>query len=602
MWSTIGKSWKLLSRTHKYVLFFLSVGRVASNFLDILAITLVGIISAQALGNEVEIPFLSSLVNLTGYSIVLALSLASILFVCKTLIGIFLARLTAIYLADIEAEFSVKIASFLFGDGLTRLRQQSKDEIDWSVLRSSHIAITSVLGQAISLVAEASLALMIFFVMLMADWRAAISITVYFGLVLTVFQLFTRATVSKAGADFRNGSIAVSHEISNLTNVFREALVLGQIPHFLNRLGLARAQVARAGAINHFLTAIPRQLVELALIFGALAFSATQFLPGVNTIEPVAIGIFLMGSLRIMSSLLPLQRAFAGIRFESLSAASAQNLLEQVVNSECNEPDFHSRPLTESQYADRATPDICFRDVSFSYGGNTPAVLHGIDFSIKFGAQVAIVGPSGAGKSTLVDLLLGIHQPTSGVVELAGIDPQALRRLQPGTMGYVPQRPGLVGGTMRENIALGVDDADINEGALTRAVEDAGLNELVSSLPRGLETDLGKHLDELSGGQIQRIGLARALYPGPRLLVLDEATSALDAETEANVTSTLNLLRGKVTVVLVAHRLSTVRDVDELHLIVAGRLAASGTFSELKNSSELFRKFIHLLSLAPERG
>jgi len=161
----------------------------------------------------------------------------------------------------------------------------------------------------------------------------------------------------------------------------------------------------------------------------------------------------------------------------------------------------------------------------------------------------------------------------------------------------VPQKPGLVSGSVRENVALGLQFEEVNEEVLTKALEQAGISDFVNSLPQGVNSSLGHHIDSLSGGQIQRIGLARALYTQPSLLVLDEATSALDAETEASIASSLRKLGGKTTILIVAHRLSTIQDADVVFAMNEGQVVGSGTFKSLSESSPLVRRYVALLAI-----
>jgi ATP-binding cassette subfamily C protein len=216
---------------------------------------------------------------------------------------------------------------------------------------------------------------------------------------------------------------------------------------------------------------------------------------------------------------------------------------------------------------------------------------------IPAGSQAAFIGPSGAGKSTLADLILGLLRPSSGKVLMDGLDLVEWLDKNPGSVGYVPQKPGMVSGTIRENIALGLPQKDVDTQKLNKAISDAHLTALVESLPEGIETNIGKHKDELSGGQLQRIGLARALYSEPSLLIMDEATSALDAESENEINKALTRMRGKVTVILIAHRLNTVQRSDAVFLIEQGNVTASGTFPELLKSNLTVKKLADLMAI-----
>jgi ATP-binding cassette subfamily C protein len=304
----------------------------------------------------------------------------------------------------------------------------------------------------------------------------------------------------------------------------------------------------------------------------------------------------------MMSALLPLQRAFQFIKYETPGALAAQNLLWDLKNSgEVNTDGISLTAAARNQFSTADTHGgigVVIDHVSFEYddAAEPTVVLRDIAVRIEAGSTVAMIGPSGAGKSTLVDLVLGLHEPTTGEILCAGMSPVMLRALCPGSISYVPQKPGLVSGTIEQNIALGVPAEEIDEIALWEAINAAQLTDLVDALPQGVKSSLGKHSDSLSGGQLQRLGVARALYTRPRLLVLDEATSALDAETESAIAQSLALLKGHTTLIIVAHRLSTIQKADAIHVLDGGRIIASGTFQELQKGSPLVKKYVQLMS------
>jgi len=603
MLRTVGRSWGLLSRRQKTALTLLTLARVSANALDVLGIAMIGAVGALAVGSAVTIPFLDQL-NIEPVNLLVGILVsAGAVFFFKTVLGVALARTTVLYLAKIETLFSLQLAESIFSGTLSHLRKQSRPEIEWAILRSTHTAFPGLLGQAMALAAEASLALMVFGFLFFTDWPTAIAVTLYFALILAVFQLYSQRILIKAGSEYSEGSVAVNQAISNLTNAFREIRVLAKTSVFMDSLAKSKGQVARAVAINLYLSAIPRLIVEVGLISGAIGFVAFQFLRGDGLSNPIIFGVFLMGSLRMMSALLPLQRAFMSIKFEAPGAAAAQDLLAGLNGSlrekeEERHTDSPSSGDSSARAEDQGGYSVFLQNLSFEYDDaqDSSPVLHSISLSITSGSVVAFIGPSGAGKSTLVDVILGLNQATSGSVECSGMSPGALRAQSPGSMSYVPQKPGLVSGTIEENIALGVPSDEIDQVALWEAITAARLTELVASLSDGVKSSLGKQSDALSGGQLQRLGLARALYTKPRLLVLDEATSALDAETEATISESLALLKGHTTLIVVAHRLSTVQKADAIHVLDQGRIIASGTFQELRKGSPLVKKYVRLMS------
>jgi ATP-binding cassette subfamily C protein len=265
--------------------------------------------------------------------------------------------------------------------------------------------------------------------------------------------------------------------------------------------------------------------------------------------------------------------------------------------------------LDASIYADTTLPEkvaerlargpgleVDLDEATFTHLGTGQPAIRSVSLHVPAGAYVAIVGPSGAGKTTLVDLILGLYSPESGSVRIQGIDPGELREKSPGLMAYVPQKPGLVSGSVAHNVALGVPPEEWDEGAIWSALERAQLAPHVSAMENTIHANLGSHSDGLSGGQIQRLGLARALYTNPSLIILDEATSALDAATEASIAGAIQALGRDTTVIVIAHRLSTIQHADQVHVMENGEILASGTFKEVRKNVPLIEEYVKLMS------
>jgi ATP-binding cassette subfamily C protein len=206
------------------------------------------------------------------------------------------------------------------------------------------------------------------------------------------------------------------------------------------------------------------------------------------------------------------------------------------------------------------------------------------------------MGPSGAGKSTIADMLCLLLSPTSGRVSQI-INSSKLEPSIGGRVSYVPQKPGMISGTILENVALGVEPERVDREEVIHALQAAHLGTLIKELPEGIDTSLGKLKDSLSGGQMQRLGLARAIYSKPNLLVMDEATSALDAESESEIQKTLEEMRGRVTVVVIAHRLNTIQHADKVILLEDGKVSDSGTFKELIARNPSVEKVVDLMRI-----
>jgi len=229
------------------------------------------------------------------------------------------------------------------------------------------------------------------------------------------------------------------------------------------------------------------------------------------------------------------------------------------------------------------------RHVSFTYEGATSPALHDIDLSIPRGTSLGIVGPTGAGKSTVVDVILGLLTPDAGQVLVDGHDIRTFRDGWLGQVGYVPQDVTLVNDTLRRNIAFGLEDADIDESRVAAAAAGAQLDSVLASASSSFDAKVGDRGIRLSGGERQRIAIARALYNDPAVLVFDEATSALDAQTEREIADAIDRERGTRTVIVIAHRLATVRRCDSIVVLESGRVVGQGTYDQLLRESDLFR-------------
>jgi ATP-binding cassette subfamily C protein len=308
------------------------------------------------------------------------------------------------------------------------------------------------------------------------------------------------------------------------------------------------------------------------------------------------VGVFLSGGFRLTAAMLPLQAALLSIKGYIPVAAKAHEILVDYSLSISKSMGLSSEEKQPEAKQGAGALRVKLDNVSLKYAGASEPAIREASLVIEPGQQVAFIGPSGAGKSTLADLMCGVLSPSSGqiFVKVLGDEGRSNPRI---SVSYVPQRPGLVSGTIAQNVALGLDQTQIDESLVLRALESAHLTNVVLELPNGIHTDLGKYQDGLSGGQIQRLGLARALYSQPGLLVMDEATSALDAESESEIAKALNQMRGKVTVVLIAHRLNTVQHADKVFLIEKGIVADQGTFQELMRRNPSIDRLVQLMKV-----
>ena len=600
------RSFRLLSARQKFIFTSLTFFRGLASFLDLLGLAAVGLLGAMlasGLRERTEAQFLGYSITIessqTYFGVVLIIAG---FFLSKSLVSILLLRLTTAFLARVEGAAAMEVAEYMYSADLGRLKRFSRGDVQYAIAHSSKYGMFNLLVSGAAVFTELSLFFGIAIAFIYVDASTALFVALYFLVLIGSFQLLINQRLKRIGGSLRASSIGVVNSIQDLTVAFRELVVFSKRDFYLAKLGKYRRREAKQTGRQMFLFGLPRFLVETGLMLGLLGLVAFQFSRD-NTAESIVpTAIFLAGGVRMMAALLPLQNSIASMKTLGPQAELSQSLLEEAranpLSSVAVEPK-HSQGGTEGA-TDFAGFEVNLRDVVFTHHDGKEPVINGISMSIPSGGYVAFVGPSGAGKTTLADLILGIHEPDSGVIHVDGDTPQQIRSNRPGYISYVPQNPGLVSGTIAQNVALGVSDSDIDEQRVVEVLEQVGLLDFVDSHPGGIDNDLGKQADSLSGGQRQRMGLARALYPNPRLLVLDEATSALDAGTEASFTTTIARLALSTTVIVIAHRLSTIQDADRVYVIEDGRVSAEGTFPEVRRQVPLIEEYVRLMSFDSE--
>ena len=601
-------SWSLLSRNEKTFFLVRVVIRLALNGLDIIAVGLMGLlgaITATGISGQTLRLFGYTIPAPTAGNVITLVAAVAGLFILKGGLGIIFARWTAIFLAGIEIKNSAKLTRYLFSGPLTRVKKYSRAEIQFLVETSVNATFSGVLGSMTTLIIESTLFISIFVMFVLVDWAAALSIAVYFSLLLYILQMTTARRYLQSGRNLQKGSVDTGGAILEMVDGFREIAVLSKQNFFLTRFIEAKKLSARTGVALQILKSLPRYIAEAGLILGALGFVVWQLSRGSLGEGLLALGIFLGGSFRMMGAILPLQALWNELRVMQGWVVMAQEILlklkddpELLDSAIYSETKLSSAIQTEE--APQAPLSVVVDDVAFTHLNNAEPTLEHVSITIDAGSYVAIVGPSGAGKTTLVDLLLGLYDPDAGTVRVGGLDPRELREKLPGLISYVPQRPGLVSGSIAQNVALGVPDDDIDEAQVWEALSKAQLAEFVENLPQGIHSSLGAHSDSLSGGQIQRLGFARALYTRPRLIILDEATSALDAATEASVAASIKNVGGETTVIVIAHRLSTIQDADQVHVLVDGQIVSSGTFTQVRKNVPMIEEYVKLMSFTDD--
>lgn len=515
-------------------------------------------------------------------------------FLLKAAFSVALLRKAAFFVAEIEARAGRRIAEVAFGGDLSSARERSREEMMFAIQAGSPSAFNTLLNSANSFFAEATLFVFVCIGFVFVDPLSTAAAVTYFALVAILIHYFVGSSLNKASIVAASGTVQASSAISDLLAVFRELSVLGKRTRYIDLIHSAKLASATSSAKTYYLGGMPRFIVEAALLIGVALFVLAQAASGNIVDSAGTIGVFLTGGFRLTAALLPLQASLLTIKSAVPWAEKAHEILALGSKDDLGK----SEAPYKHQNANSTLPPIGieFNSVSYLYDKASESAAVDLTFTLEPGSQVALMGASGAGKSTIADLICRVLIPSNGEIRTftkssIATEEAAVR------VGYVPQRPGMVSGTIADNVALGEEPSDVSEERIVEALELAQLQDLMSELPEGIHTNLGKLQDGLSGGQMQRLGLARAFYTRPNLLVMDEATSALDAESEALIQKALDTMRGSVTVVLIAHRVNTIQHADKVLLIQEGRLKDSGTFKELLARNPDVERVVELMTV-----
>jgi ABC-type multidrug transport system fused ATPase/permease subunit len=366
----------------------------------------------------------------------------------------------------------------------------------------------------------------------------------------------------------------------------KETQVTAKEKYFLDGYVQHVTAYSASQSTHRTVSTLPRYLLETVGVLGLVGVCTLMLLRGSSSSAVLpTLGVIALSVVRLLPSAAKILGSVSDIRHHLPSLNSLDRALQETQRTVPAQPGPRM-PLGR---------DVEFRGVTFTYPSAPTAALRDISFTVKKGESVALVGPSGGGKTTLVDLLVGLLEPTMGQVLVDGIEIRGERVASwRQSVGYIPQQVYLSDESVARNVAWGLEDKAIDRERVRQCLEMASLGDWLKSLSEGLDSSVGERGVRISGGQRQRIGIARALYSDPAMLILDEATSALDSRTERDIVDQIEAQRGKRTLLVVAHRLSTVRGCDRILFIREGRVAHSGTWTELYDSSEEFRELVEL--------
>lgn len=504
----------------------------------------------------------SEIILLIGAGIIL-------LYLLKNIYFIFLSWVRAKYSCKVKRELSVNMMKSYMDRGYRFFLNVNTSELLRGVSADTN-AVYNLLSQLFKNIVDCMTVLMICIFVLITDWVMAAGMVLLALLCLIIIYGGFRTKMKTLGIQYRKYNKQVNQQAIQAFQGIKEVIVMRKQKFFIKSFEEASIKQQQSFVGHTVGSESPAYIIEAVCIAGLLAIICVRLAFGDSEAVDMlpALSAFAVGAFRILPGLGKISSGLNTITFYIPSLNDMYEQFKTMQENSCTESDIRELDTGVREFK----KELQVKDVSWKYNENADYVLRDLCLTVPRGDSIAFIGQSGAGKTTLADIILGLLKPPKGSVTVDGKDIFSIGTEWNRIMGYVPQSVYITDDTIRRNIAFGVPDSEIDDEKVWKALEQAQLKDFINSLDKKLDTMVGERGVRFSGGQRQRVAIARALYEEPCILILDEATAALDNETEKAVMEAIENLQGKITLIIVAHRLTTVRKCDRIYEIKNGSI------------------------------
>jgi ABC-type multidrug transport system fused ATPase/permease subunit len=566
---------------------FISISQALLSLLDLLAVYFASIVGIYALkgvgvGNSLGAsPSLTKYLGIQEFTFQSQVATMSAIicgiFVLRTILSMITTRKSLLFLGGISANISNRLVSNFFESNYSEIKSISKQKFVYTLTDGVDRLIIGGIGARLAILND--LVLMFFLLvglMVVSPETGILVVTFTFSLTITLYQSQKKQS-RQLGMTVRNQRIQVNEKILDFAAQYREIYLRGLLKKHVNEIRELRLGFSLNAAKLTFSPGIAKYILEIFVVVCALMFAAVEFVVKDALEAAVSILTFLMVSSRIVPALARLysNNVISKSIFGSseITTRFMRSYWISTTAKGASHPELNLE--TEENF-------ICLKNVHFGFQDEGNPIFESLNLSIAKNSKVAIVGSSGAGKTTLINLIIGLYKPQSGSILIENLEPSTYIANNPGSIGLIPQDVTIVNGTFRENLLLGISRESLSDERIFQVLQACSLSEFLNQLPNGLDSQLREMGSNISGGEKQRIGIARALLTEPKILLLDEATSALDSQTEELITRSINSTGLNLTTITIAHRLTTVIESDLVIYLDKGNVRSTGTFAQVR--------------------